>query len=122
MSLSDDLRNVEYLTEQLCREVHDRYEAAASATGWETNPASRVKWADVPEANKATMRAALGPVADRLAYIAELEADFLKVTGILAGVGTLYTEDDALQAIGLLSSVQATFEEELGRELGESWE
>jgi hypothetical protein len=39
--------------------MHDAYENAATANGWETNPASRKPWADVPEANKATMRAAL---------------------------------------------------------------
>ncbi len=54
------------LTEQLCEEMHDRYEKAAAGAGWETNPASRKPWADVPEANKATMRAAIGPIAERI--------------------------------------------------------
>jgi hypothetical protein len=55
-----------------CSEVlHDAYERAAVVHGWETNPASRHKpWADVPDANKATMRTAvrilLGFVAARV--------------------------------------------------------
>ena len=60
------------LLEQLCEEMHDRYEKAATGAGWETNPESRKPWSGVPEANKATMRAAIGPIADR---IAELEAE-----------------------------------------------
>ncbi len=51
------------IVERLCEEMHDRYEAAAIEAGWETNPRSRVAWADVPEANKATMRAAVAPIA-----------------------------------------------------------
>ena len=43
-----------------CEVMHDAYERAAVGAGWETNPASRKPWADVPEANKATMRAAVG--------------------------------------------------------------
>ena len=61
----------EDLIEQLCEEMHDRYEAAAIGAGWETNPESRLSWADIPEANKQTMRAAVGPIADR---IIDLEA------------------------------------------------
>ena len=64
------------LLEQLCEEMHDRYEKAAIGTGWETNPESCKPWSDVPEANKATMRAAIGPIADR---IAELEANYLNL-------------------------------------------
>ncbi len=65
------------MTEQLCEEMHDRYEKAAAGAGWETNPASRKPWADVPEANKATMREAIGPIADR---IAELEAEIVELS------------------------------------------
>ncbi len=50
--------------ERLCEEMHDRYEAAAAKENWQTNPLSRKPWADVPEENKATMRAAIGPIAD----------------------------------------------------------
>lgn len=45
--------------ERLCEVMHDTYEAAALSTGWQTQERSRVPWADVPEANKATMRAAV---------------------------------------------------------------
>ena len=58
--MSDDL------TERLCEEMHDRYETAAIGAGWQTNPRSRVPWADVPEANKVTMRAAVAPIADEI--------------------------------------------------------
>jgi hypothetical protein len=47
------------LVEEACEVMHDAYEQAALGAGWETNPASRKPWADVPEANKATMRAAV---------------------------------------------------------------
>lgn len=49
---------VAYL-EECCEVMHDAYEKAAVGAGWETNPASRKPWADVPEANKATMRRAV---------------------------------------------------------------
>jgi hypothetical protein len=49
----------EQMVEQACEVMHDAYEQAALGAGWETNPASRKPWADVPEANKATMRAAV---------------------------------------------------------------
>ncbi len=68
--MSDDL------TERLCEEMHDRYEKAAAGAGWETNPASRKPWADVPEPNKATMRAAIGPIADRITELETKLAEF----------------------------------------------
>lgn len=40
------------LVEQAC-------ERAAVGAGWETQTSSRKPWADVPEANKETMRAAV---------------------------------------------------------------
>lgn len=43
----------------LCEVIHDAYEAAAKREGWETQARSRKPWADVPEANKATMRVAV---------------------------------------------------------------
>ena len=46
-------------TERLCEVMHDAYEKAALGAGWETQQASRKPWADVPEANKVTMRAAV---------------------------------------------------------------
>jgi hypothetical protein len=48
------------LVEQACEVMHDAYEKAALGTGWATNPESRKPWADVPEANKETMRASVG--------------------------------------------------------------
>jgi hypothetical protein len=45
--------------ETICERLHDAYEAAAVEQGWETQAKSRKPWADVPEANKATMRAAV---------------------------------------------------------------
>lgn len=62
MTLHQEMR-----VEAACEVMHDAYEKAAVGAGWETNPASRKPWADVPEANKATMRAAVGAVLDWLA-------------------------------------------------------
>ena len=45
--------------EECCEVMHDAYEKAAIGEGWKTQIASRKPWADVPEANKATMRAAV---------------------------------------------------------------
>jgi len=50
--------------EQACEIMHDAYEKAAVGAGWETNPASRKPWADVPAANKTTMRAAVGTLLE----------------------------------------------------------
>lgn len=52
--------------ELACEVMHDAYERAAVGAGWETNPASRKPWSDVPEANKATMRAAVSALLDWL--------------------------------------------------------
>jgi hypothetical protein len=49
----------EVFIEQACEVMHDAYEAAAVTAGWETQHRSRKPWADVPEANKATMRVAV---------------------------------------------------------------
>lgn len=43
----------------LCEILHDAYEKASLETGWQTQEVSRVSWADLPEANKATMRIAI---------------------------------------------------------------
>jgi len=45
--------------DKYCEVMHDAYEKAALGAGWETNPASRKPWSDVPEANKETMRVAV---------------------------------------------------------------
>lgn len=52
--------------ERACEVMHDAYEAAAVQSGWETQERSRKPWSDVPEANKATMRAAVGALLDWL--------------------------------------------------------
>lgn len=52
--------------EKACEVMHDAYERAAVGAGWETNTASRKPWADVPEANKQTMRAAVRALLDHL--------------------------------------------------------
>jgi hypothetical protein len=56
----------EEFVEQACEVMHDAYEKAAVGAGWETNLESRKPWADVPESNKATMRAAVGALLDWL--------------------------------------------------------
>ncbi len=50
--------------ERYCEIMHDAYEKAAVGAGWETQQASRKPWADVPDANKETMRAAVGALLD----------------------------------------------------------
>lgn len=62
------------LVERLCVAQHDAYEAAATREGWETQAASRKPWSDVPEANRATMRASVGAVLDLLAAEGRLTA------------------------------------------------
>jgi hypothetical protein len=52
--------------ERACEVMHDAYEKAAVGAGWETQAASRKPWADVPEASKQTMRAAVGALLDWL--------------------------------------------------------
>lgn len=54
--------------DQACEVMHDAYEEAAVKAGWETNPRSRVPWADVPEANKETMRASVGALLSWLGH------------------------------------------------------
>lgn len=45
--------------EHYCEVLHDAYEQAALAVGWETQEASRKPWSEVPELNKAVMRVAV---------------------------------------------------------------
>jgi hypothetical protein len=47
------------LVDRLCLVMHNAYEAAAAREGWETQERSRRPWAEVPAANKATMRVAV---------------------------------------------------------------
>jgi len=57
--------------------MHDAYEAAAERHGWSTQARSRKPWADVPEANKATMREAVAAVLPvvRQQIADEIESD-----------------------------------------------
>lgn len=64
-----ELTERESLVEGLCSVMHDAYEAAASKAGWETQERSRKPWADVPEANKVTMRAAVAAALDALTFM-----------------------------------------------------
>lgn len=52
--------------ERACQVMHDAYEEAAGPAGWATQESSRVPWADVPEANKVTMRAAMCALLDHM--------------------------------------------------------
>lgn len=52
--------------EYLCRVMHDAYEAEAKRVGWGTQAASQRPWEQVPEANKAAMRAGVRALLDRL--------------------------------------------------------
>lgn len=65
---------VEGLREAACEVMHDAYEAAAIQMGWQTQERSRNPWVDLPEANKATMRAAVDALLGWLAAHAP-EAD-----------------------------------------------
>ena len=57
--------------------AHEAYEVAASLTGWETNPASRVPWNDVPLENRVATTMAANTVAnaEREAIISVLRAN-----------------------------------------------
>lgn len=52
--------------EECCEVMHDAYEKAAVGAGWETQEKSRKPWSEVPEANKVTMRVAVGALIDHL--------------------------------------------------------
>lgn len=78
------------LIENACEVMHVAYERAAIGAGWETNPLSRtINWAEVPEANKATMRAAVAAVlplirahiADEIDAVAEAHPGATELAG-----------------------------------------
>lgn len=56
--------------ERLCRVQHEAYEEAALREGWKTQEASRKPWDEVPEENKATMRASMKAVLQELGLFA----------------------------------------------------
>lgn len=58
--------------DRLCEVMHDAYEREADRVGWATNPTSRRPWADVPESNKASMRAAVVALLSDLNAIGRL--------------------------------------------------
>jgi hypothetical protein len=64
MAREADLVNRPERIEHYCELMHDAYEKAAVGAGWETQQASRKPWSDVPEANKATMRASVAALLD----------------------------------------------------------
>lgn len=56
----------EDLIEYLCAQQHAAYEQAALLEGWETHRDSQGAWAQVPDANKATMRTSMDTVLREL--------------------------------------------------------
>ena len=52
------------LVDEACQVLHAAYEDAAVIHGWDTQARSRKPWAEVPEENKATMRAAVARPMD----------------------------------------------------------
>lgn len=82
--------------ERYCEVMHDAYEAAAVSAGWETQAASRKPWADVPEANKATMRVAVAAAVNAVqADLADCERALREITQ-LRGYGVKGTVHDAI--------------------------
>jgi len=67
--------------EKACEIMHDAYEKAAVGAGWETQKSSRKPWADVPEPNKVTMRAAVGALLEAV----EKEHRMKPYRGIIIG-------------------------------------
>jgi hypothetical protein len=51
--------------EEIAAALHEEYEEAAVENGYETRPESRVPWEQVPEANRATMLAAIKALLSR---------------------------------------------------------
>ena len=86
--------------EHLCEVMHDAYEAAAARNGWATQAASRKPWAEVPETNKATMRAAV------VAVLAEYERSRL-IDGPLKGRDP---ERYEVEVVDLVASLRASVE------------
>lgn len=50
---------MDWQLERLCEVLHDAYEEAAWDSGWQTQDASRVPWADVPASNQSATRTAV---------------------------------------------------------------
>lgn len=63
--------DLSHKVDEACQIMHDAYESAATLSGWRTQEASRKPWADVPESNKAAMRAAVRALFDWQRLLAE---------------------------------------------------
>lgn len=96
----------EYTQEQietLCEVMHDAYEQAALETGWETQASSRKLWSSVPEANKATMRAAVRAMVESIAFgenLAKRDRDIAARAwdeGFNTGEGEAYEHEALMQ-------------------------
>lgn len=86
--------------EAACEVMHDAYEAAAIGAGWETQQESRKPWADVPDANKETKRAAVAALLDHLAEVRAAEWQ----------AGRLPSEDDIARVLALTDDYDGCFE------------
>ena len=51
-------------TDELCEIAYDTYETAAAAHSVDTQERSRVPWADLPDEDKAAMRAMMVVISD----------------------------------------------------------
>ena len=51
-------------TDELCEIAHDTFETAAAAHSVSTQERARIPWADLPEENKAAMRAMMTVISD----------------------------------------------------------
>jgi hypothetical protein len=80
----------EIMIEAACVVMHNAYEKAAVGAGWETQEASRKPWEDVPEANKATMRAAVGALLEWLPSVGPFTAERNKPIPVVAVEGVFY--------------------------------
>jgi hypothetical protein len=92
------MSDLDVKVEELCVLFHNAYEAAAVQEGWETQERSRKPWADVPPANKATMRATVREVL-RSGWLARQCAEALREAAdeISDGSGNHYSIWDGQQ-------------------------
>ncbi len=95
--------------ELMCKLMHESYEEAAIANGWQTQVRSRVAWVDVPEANKKTMRVAVSDVIDNvLDYEQERIIELLQ-----AGRHESHAIDDIFDGVVGMGISRADFKQEL---------
>jgi hypothetical protein len=72
--------------DRLAAVMHDAYERAAMAIGWETQERSRVPWPEVPEANRIATRAGVLALLDELQATAEDRMTNAEATSMLMTV------------------------------------